>query len=69
VVELGSLRAEAPDVVLVPSEPYAFKEAHLAELRALAPTVRVDGQDLLWWGARTLGALERLGAQLSSILS
>lgn len=69
VVELDGLRAEAPDVVLVPSEPYAFKEAHLAELRALAPTVRVDGQDLLWWGARTVGAMQRLGSQLSSILS
>lgn len=45
------------DVVLVPSEPYAFRDEHLAELRP--PAVRVDGQDLFWWGARTSAALRR----------
>jgi hypothetical protein len=52
------------DVVLVPSEPYDFKDAHLVELSTVAPTVRVDGQDLFWWGARTPAAIERLGATL-----
>jgi ABC-type hemin transport system substrate-binding protein len=60
-VELGSL--PRPDVVLVPSEPYAFSEAHVAELRRLFPAAvveRVDGQDLFWWGTRTPGAVDRL---------
>jgi hypothetical protein len=48
------------DLVLVPSEPYAFTDEHLAELAP--PTIRVDGQDLLWWGARTSAALGRLRA-------
>jgi ABC-type hemin transport system substrate-binding protein len=60
-VELDDLVA---DVVLVPSEPYDFKDAHLAELSKVAPTVRVDGQDLFWWGARTPAAIERLRAAL-----
>lgn len=49
-----------PDLVLVPSEPYEFSDAHLTELEAVAPTVRVDGHDLFWWGTRTPTALQRL---------
>jgi len=56
--------AGAADVVLVPSEPYAFRDEHLDELRTVAPAVRVDGQDLFWWGSRTRGARTRLGDQL-----
>jgi ABC-type Fe3+-hydroxamate transport system substrate-binding protein len=55
--EAAALR---PDVVLAPSEPYAFKERHRAELETVAPVVWVDGQDLFWWGSRTAGALSRL---------
>lgn len=60
--------AGAVDVVLVPSEPYSFTGAHLAELSSLAaaPTLRVDGQDLFWWGTRTASALARLGAALAA---
>lgn len=52
------------DVVLAPSEPYPFAERHRPDLELAAPVVFVDGQDLLWWGARTPGALERLRAAL-----
>jgi ABC-type Fe3+-hydroxamate transport system substrate-binding protein len=52
------------DIVIGPSEPYPFTERHHGELERLgvpnAPVVYVDGQDLLWWGTRTSGALERL---------
>lgn len=63
---------EAPDVVAVPSEPYEFADAHLDELRAAFPTsvvLRVDGQDLFWWGSRTPGAVRRLGAVLREVAS
>jgi ABC-type Fe3+-hydroxamate transport system substrate-binding protein len=66
-LELPQLLELPADVVLVPSEPYAFTDAHLEELAALGPAVRVDGQDLLWWGARTRGALQRLSAGLASV--
>lgn len=63
-VTLDEVARRRPDVVLVPSEPYEFRDEHLDELGAIAPAVRVDGQDLFWWGARTAGALSRLSAAI-----
>jgi len=66
-VELADVAAEAPDMVLVPSEPYVFDDAHVAEIADAVPdakVVRVDGQDLFWWGIRTPEALSRLAAAL-----
>jgi ABC-type Fe3+-hydroxamate transport system substrate-binding protein len=57
------LAAIDPAVVLVPSEPYVFRDQHLTELASAFPAAtvqRVDGQDLFWWGIRTPGAIERL---------
>ena len=65
--ELGpeAARQRGVDVVVAPSEPYPFAERHRPELEAAgAGVVFVDGRDLLWWGERTRGALERLGALL-----
>jgi ABC-type Fe3+-hydroxamate transport system substrate-binding protein len=62
-VDLDDVAARAPDLVLLPSEPYAFTERHGRELRASLPGVQlqfVDGRDLFWWGARTPAAVERL---------
>ena len=64
-VTLDDMAARSPDVVLVPSEPYVFTDEHLAELSVVAPTVRVDGQDLFWWGARTPAAIDRLRAAIT----
>lgn len=62
--DLDQVRALRPDVVLAPSEPYPFKERHVAELSTVAPVELVDGQDLFWWGIRTPDALERLRLRL-----
>lgn len=59
-VALDEVISRRPDVVLVPSEPYGFSDDHLGELSVVAPCVRVDGQDLFWWGARTPHAYDRL---------
>jgi ABC-type Fe3+-hydroxamate transport system substrate-binding protein len=62
-VSLDTIASRRPDRVLVPSEPYDFRDVHLDEVRAALPGVpveRVDGRDLFWWGIRTPGALERL---------
>ena len=68
-VELSAVAAEGPDVVLVPSEPYAFKPPHLAELAAVAPVVvEVDGQDLFWWGVRTPSAVTRLHRTITAAI-
>lgn len=66
-VTLEEAAARRPDAVLLPSEPYVFKDRHVAEVAAAFPGVRVllvDGQDLFWWGIRTPGAVERLEAAL-----
>jgi len=66
-VELDEIAARRPDLVLVPSEPYVFTDDHVAELRNQLPgaeIIRVDGQDLFWWGVRTPDAIERLSAVL-----
>lgn len=65
-VELADVVDRSPDVVLAPSEPYAFKPFHLEVLRDLAPVVEVDGQDLFWWGVRTPAAARRLHAAIAA---
>jgi len=68
VIELAAVAELAPDLVLVPSEPYGFTDDHLVELETtVAPAVRIDGQDLFWWGARTPAALERLHRALLAL--
>lgn len=50
--------AEAqPEVLLLSSEPYPFKEKHLLELKAVCPkaeVVLVDGELFSWYGSRLL---------------
>jgi ABC-type Fe3+-hydroxamate transport system substrate-binding protein len=66
-VDIGDVAARRPNLVLAPTEPYPFGERHREELERVAPVVFVDGQDLFWWGARTPGALRRLGDALAGI--
>lgn len=70
--ELGRIAVErAVDVVLLPTEPYAFAERHVAEVRGLTgiDDVRiVDGRDLFWWGVRSAGARQRLALLLGDLL-
>jgi len=67
VVELHEVAARAPDLVLVPSEPYDFRPQHLDELRRAMPASRlleIDGRDLFWWGIRMPAARDRLAATI-----
>lgn len=55
----GEMQALEPDVVFLSSEPYPFKEKHLAELQALLPQAKlllVDGELFSWYGSRLLQA-------------
>ena len=48
-----------PGVVLLSSEPYPFKEKHIAEFKALLPNAMikvVDGEMFSWYGSRLLHA-------------
>ena len=64
-----------PEIILLPSEPYAFDEGSLAEVRsrfAETPAVRkgrvilVDGSLITWHGTRLARALAELPALLQS---
>jgi hypothetical protein len=51
--------------VLLPSEPYRFGQAHLAEVQTLCPVARihlVEGEHLSWYGPRAAAALRALRA-------
>lgn len=68
-VSLDEVAGLAPDLVVLPSEPYPFKAHHADEVGAALPqgrVVLVDGRDLFWWGTRTPDAADRLRAALGS---
>lgn len=47
------------DMVLLSSEPYPFKEVHIAEIRQVLPeadVILVDGEMFSWYGSRMLQA-------------
>ena len=54
-VSAAQLQAANPDCIFLSSEPYPFKEKHLAELREFCPAARVqlvDGELFSWYGSR-----------------
>jgi len=66
-VTLGEVEAAQPDVILLPSEPFAFTENHIPVFQKLnVPAARhrrihlVDGSLLTWHGTRVAYALDRL---------
>ncbi len=72
----GELVARAPDLVLLPDEPYSFGPEDVAEMTALdLPAARrgaislIDGKDLFWYGARAALALPRLRELVARLAS
>jgi len=67
-VSLDEMAARAPEVILLPDEPFRFRRAHLADFDAYAavPAVRdrrihlVDGKPFSWHGPRLAEALSKL---------
>lgn len=62
---LNELRKKAPDLILLSSEPYPFKEKHREEVEAVCPDSRVlmvDGEWFSWYGTRMLPAFRRLNS-------
>jgi ABC-type Fe3+-hydroxamate transport system substrate-binding protein len=49
------IKALSPEVILLSSEPYPFKEKHIAELQELLPEAMIflaDGEMFSWYGSR-----------------
>ena len=66
-VELMSTK---PDVVLLSSEPYPFKDKHIREFESLLPYAKVklvDGEMFSWYGSRLLYASEYF-AELNKLI-
>ena len=49
-----------PDIILLSSEPYPFKNEHIAELKMICPGAHIrlaDGEMFSWYGSRLLKAV------------
>ncbi len=54
-LELDQIRAAAPDVLMLSSEPFPFTQAHVTELSEALPDTHVclvDGELFSWYGSR-----------------
>ena len=69
--KLADLRSEAAELILLSSEPYRFRERHLAEVAGLAgkPALLVDGEMTSWYGPRAIAGLGYLGEFAARTLS
>jgi hypothetical protein len=65
-VSVAQMRAAAPDLVVLPDEPYAFGERDGPEAFAGLPVALVSGRHLEWYGPSLIEAPAVLAAQLAA---
>jgi ABC-type Fe3+-hydroxamate transport system substrate-binding protein len=71
-ITLTQLAGRAPEIVLLSSEPYPFREKHIAELQSSLPGSRIllaDGEMFSWYGSRMKHALPYLQDFIKTIPS
>jgi len=62
-----------PDIVLLPDEPYEFKDRDIEELKKVLPSglsrrvMLVSGRDLHWYGVHMVKGLSTLAAKLARL--
>ncbi|HYW34954.1 MAG TPA: helical backbone metal receptor [Balneolaceae bacterium] len=62
-IELNQLEKRNPELILLSSEPYPFREKHVRPVQKACPDARiilVEGQWFSWYGSRMLTAFEQL---------
>jgi ABC-type Fe3+-hydroxamate transport system substrate-binding protein len=62
-IDLAELAALQPQLILLSSEPYPFKDQHIAEIKTALPDAEVqlvDGEMFSWYGSRMLKAIPYL---------
>lgn len=67
---LQDLKKYNPDLILLSSEPYPFKEKHLAQIEEVCPAARVllvEGEWFSWYGSHMKHAFERLNVWRKAI--
>lgn len=63
IISMDELSANEPDLVLLSSEPFPFKEKHVKEINKICPNstvVLINGQWFSWYGSRMLKAFSAL---------
>ena len=61
VISLNDIKQRNPEMVLLSTEPYPFKEKHQAEMKEQFPGIKVeivDGEMFSWYGSRLLKSVE-----------
>ncbi|KAA9327322.1 ABC transporter substrate-binding protein [Adhaeribacter soli] len=69
-ISIEMLQKSKPEVILLSSEPYPFKEKHLQEFQEMLPEAKImiaDGEMFSWYGSRLLQAPAYLQKLLSEI--
>jgi ABC-type Fe3+-hydroxamate transport system substrate-binding protein len=69
-ITAAQLQQAEPEIILLSSEPYPFKEKHIAEFRELCPNALVkvvDGEMFSWYGSRLLQAPAYLKGVLGEV--
>ncbi|MEX2603842.1 MAG: helical backbone metal receptor, partial [Gracilimonas sp.] len=69
-ISFQKLASKNPDLILLSSEPYPFKEKHLAEMQKNFPVSKiqlVNGEWFSWYGSRMIKAFEWLNGWRSSL--
>ena len=66
------IREENPELILLSSEPYPFKEKHIEELKRMCPAAKillVDGELFSWYGSRLLNTPDYFSELIKQIHS
>jgi len=64
------IRELNPELILLSSEPYPFKDKHIEELKVIVPNAKimlVDGEMFSWYGSRLIKAAGYLKGFISSL--
>lgn len=71
-INVKQLADANPEVILLSSEPYPFKEKHIQEFKEICPNAKVlivDGEIFSWYGSRLLQAPAYFGQLIEEISS
>ena len=58
-ISIGEIQNTNPQLLLLSSEPYPFREKHMSEFQQLLPNAKIiltDGEMFSWYGSRLLMA-------------
>lgn len=67
---LKELASKNPDLILLSSEPYPFKEKHIQEIKEACPVAKIElvnGEWFSWYGSRMVKAFKELNSWRSKL--